>query len=259
MKHYYCLFLSLAILLLGCQNKEVDTQENKQPADSVSYFLEKAKATDSIPQKIFFLNEGLQKVQQKSDTLLPLLLDHKIYYHNRLKEYDSALFFADSLERVANFQKDTNWIALSFYRKAVINRYLENQEGVFKNAFESRKRYLQIGDSIKAARRTLEMAIAQSRMQDYTGSQESATEALRYLNKEKDAQYLSSAYNIIAIAYRNQGFYKDALKEYQNALHHATNLEDSLTYQNNIALVYEDQEEYEKADSIFVKILSKVS
>ncbi|WP_286760471.1 tetratricopeptide repeat-containing sensor histidine kinase [Salegentibacter sp. UBA1130] len=259
MKHYYCLFLSLAILLLGCQNKEVDTQENKHPADSVSYFLEKAQATDSIPRKIFLLNEGLQKVQQKSDTLLPLLLDYKIYYHNRLKEYDSALFFADSLERVANFQKDTNWIALSFYRKAVVNRYLENQEGVFKNAFESRKRYFQIGDSIKAARRTLEIAVAQGRMQDYTGSQESATEALRYLNKEKDAQYLSSAYNIIAIAYRNQGFYKDALKEYQNALHYATNLEDSLTYQNNIALVYEDQEDYEKAEFIFEKILSKVS
>lgn len=64
------------------------------------------------------------------------------------------------------------------------------------------------------------MAIAQSRMQDYTGSQESATEALRFL-KEKDSQYLSSANNIIAITYRNQGFYNDAILEYQNALRYS--------------------------------------
>ncbi|PKD19736.1 hypothetical protein APR41_15475 [Salegentibacter salinarum] len=259
MKHYYCLFFSLGILLWGCQKKEVNTEEDKKSIDSVSYYYEKAKANDSIPHKISFLNKGLEKIQQESDTLLPILLDYKIYYHNRLKEYDSSLVFADSLKRVANFQKDTNWIALSFYRKAVINRYLDNQETVFKNAFESRKRYLQLRDSTKAARRSLEMAIAQSRMQDYTGSQESATEALRYLNEEKDTQYLCSAYNIIAIAYRNQGFYKDAIKEYQNALHYAQDLEDSLTYHNNIGLVYQAQKNYKKADSVFKEILSKVS
>lgn len=77
------------------------------------------------------------------------------------------------------------------------------------------------------------MATAQSRRQDYTGSQESATEALRYLNEEKDLQYLSSAYNIIAIAYRNQGFYNDAILEYKNAMSFADNSEDSLSYQNN--------------------------
>ncbi len=83
-------------------------------------------------------------------------------------------------------------------------------------------------------------------MNDFTGSQESATEALRYLHFEKDKEYVSSAYNVIAIAYRNQGFYNDAIKEYQNALRSAENLEDSLIYQNNIALVYSDQKEYEK-------------
>ncbi|MBZ9730068.1 tetratricopeptide repeat protein [Salegentibacter sp. JZCK2] len=259
MKHFYCVCFSLTFLLLACQKKEIKPNDDIQPTDLVSFFYEKAKQTDSIPQRISFYNKGLRQVQQSSDTLLPFLLDHKIYYHNRLREYDSALFFADSLQRVANFQKDTGRIALSFYRKAVIHRYLDNQEAVFKNAFESRKRYLQLGDSTKAARRSLEMAVAQSRMQDYTGSQESATEALRYLNKEKDGQYLSSAYNIIAIAYRIQGFYMDAIKEYQNALRNASDLEDSLTYQNNIGLVNQDQKEYEKAISIFEDIYSKVS
>jgi len=257
MKHFSCACFGLVFLLLACQKKEFKTDENIQPTDSVSFFYEKAKQTDSIPKRIRFYNKGLRQVQQSSDTLLPLLLDHKIYYHNRLKEYDSALFFADSLQRVATYQEDTTWLALSFYRKAVINRYLDNQEEVFENAFESRKRYLQLGDSIKTARRSLEMAVAQSRMQDYTGSQESATEALRYLNEEEDGQYLSSAYNIIAITYRNQNFYEDAIAEYQNALSYAEDFEDSLTFQNNIGLVYQDQKKYEKAISVFQKVYLK--
>ncbi|WP_232805964.1 tetratricopeptide repeat-containing sensor histidine kinase [Salegentibacter maritimus] len=227
--------------------------------DSAYYFFERAINEEKISAKIQNLNQSLSKLHNKKDSLYPLLLDYKIYYHNRLEDFDSALFFADSLERLATFRKDTNWIALAFYRKAVIHRYLDNQEAVFKNAFESRKHYLQIGDSTKAARRSLEMAIAQSRMQDYIGSQESATEALRYLNEVKDPQYLSSAHNIIAITYNNQGFYDDAIKEYKEALRYAQNLEDSLIYQNNIGLVYQDQKKYKKAISVFDKLYRSVS
>jgi hypothetical protein len=88
---------------LACQKKELKTDKNTKRTDSVSYFYEKAKKTDSLPQKISFYNKGLQYIQQTSDTLLPLLLDHKIYYHNRLKEYDSSLFFADSLKQLATY------------------------------------------------------------------------------------------------------------------------------------------------------------
>ncbi|MGY5851466.1 tetratricopeptide repeat protein [Salegentibacter sp. F14] len=240
-------------------NVKKEDSQAKSEKDSSYYFYKQAVNEDVTKVKIQYLNQSLSKLLNKKDSLYPLLLDNKIYYHNQLKEYDSALIFADSLQQVATLQKDTNRLALAFYRKGVINRYLDNQEEVFNNAFEARKRYLQLGDSTKAARRSLEMAIAQSRMQDYTGSQESATKALRYLNKEKDGQYLSSAHNIIAIAYRNQDFYKDAIKEYQSALRYAQSLKDSLSYQNNIGLVYQDQKEYKKAISVFKEIQSKVS
>ena len=256
---YPIIYLLIFFFASACINnvQEEDLGEGREK-DSAYYFYKQAINEKKINNKIQNLNQSLSRLRNKKDTLHPLLLDYKIYYHNRLEEYDSALFFADSLKRLATFKQDTNWIALAFYRKAVINRYLDNQELVFKNAFEARKRYLQLGDSSKAARRNLEMAIAQSRMQDYTGSQESATEALRYLNKEKDRQYLSSAHNIIAIAYRNQDFYKDAIKEYQSALRYAQSLKDSLSYQNNIGLVYQDQKEYKKAISVFQKIYLNV-
>ncbi|MBI6121401.1 tetratricopeptide repeat protein [Salegentibacter sp. F60176] len=253
----FCLLI--LVLSSACRNKMQDKLDMGIENDSAYYFFERAINEEKISAKIQNLNQSLSKLHNKKDSLYPLLLDYKIYYHNRLEDFDSALFFADSLERLATFRKDTNWIALAFYRKAVIHRYLDNQEAVFKNAFESRKHYLQIGDSTKAARRSLEMAIAQSRMQDYIGSQESATEALRYLNEVKDPQYLSSAHNIIAITYNNQGFYDDAIKEYKEALRYAQNLEDSLIYQNNIGLVYQDQKKYKKAISVFDKLYRSVS
>ena len=248
------------LLLSSCTNEKRSSESNKQiRTDSSFTYFEKGRNSKEIRDKIANFNKALQSIADKNDTLYPLLLDYKVYYHQRLMEYDSALIFADSLERLATFKKDTERLALALYRKAVINRDLDDQEKVFLYAFEARKRYLQLGDSTKAARRSLEMAIAQSRMQDYTGSQESATEALRHLNKEKDLQYLSSAHNIIAIAYRNRGFYKDALKEYKNALRYASNLQDSLSYQNNIGLVYRDLKNYEEAISIFEESYSKVS
>ncbi|MBZ9629420.1 tetratricopeptide repeat protein [Salegentibacter sp. LM13S] len=248
------------LFLCSCTNEKKSSEPYDQArTDSSFTYFEKGKNSKEIREKICNFNKAFQSIADKNDTLYPLLLDYKIYYHKRLKEYDSALIFADSLERLATFKNETEWLALALYRKAVINRYLDDQEKVFLYAFEARKRYLQLGDSTKAARRSLEMAIAQSRMQDYTGSQESATEALRHLNKHKDLQYLSSAHNIIAIAYRNQGFYKDALKEYKNALRYASNLDDSLTYKNNIGLVYRDLKNYEEAVSIFDETYSKVS
>ncbi|OEY72838.1 histidine kinase [Salegentibacter salarius] len=256
--HTYSILFFL--LLSSCTNEKMSSESSEQIRTDFSFtYFEKGKNSKEIREKISNFNKALQSIADKNDTLYPLLLDYKIYYHKRLKQYDSALIFADSLERLATFKNETEWLALALYRKAVVNRYLDDQEKVFLYAFEARKRYLQLGDSTKAARRSLEMAIAQSRMQDYTGSQESATEALRHLNKEKDLQYLSSAHNIIAIAYRNQGFYKDALKEYKNALRYASNLDDSLTYKNNIGLVYRDLKNYEEAVSIFDETYSKVS
>ncbi|MFO8147972.1 MAG: tetratricopeptide repeat protein, partial [Gillisia sp.] len=249
------------VLSSACVNQIQDDEAktNNKEVDSANHFFQIAKNEDDIRVKIQNLNQALSKLQNKKDTLQLLLLDYKIYYHDQLKEYDSALFFADSLHRLAYNQNDTKWIALAFYRKAVINRELENQEAVFNYSFQARRHYLQIGDSTKAARRGLEMAIAQSEMQDYIGSQESATEALQHLREGKDNSYLSSAHNIIAITYGNQGFYKDAKREYENALRYSTKLEDSLIYQNNIGLVYQYQKEYEKAISIFVELNSKVS
>ncbi|SHG68524.1 hypothetical protein SAMN05444483_12213 [Salegentibacter echinorum] len=252
------IFGVLSFLLLSfCSNENISFEPTTRKDSSFTYF-EKGRNSKEIRDKIANFNKALQSVTQKNDTLIPIILDYKIYYHNRLKKYDSSLYFSDSLINTATAQNDSNYMATGYYRKSVVFDYLNRDKKVFENAFKARQLYLKIGDTAKAGRRTTEMAIAQSQLTDHSGAQQTATEALRYLAAE-DSTFVSSAYNTIATAYRNQGFYMDAITEWRNALTYAISTRDSLSNLNNIALALQDQEKYDEAIKIFKNIIERSS
>ena len=247
--HSICILCFLA--LSSCINKKSPSNTVDQTRkDSSFIYFEKGKNSEAIPEKISNFNKALQVIKNEKDTLIPDILDYKIYYHVTLKEYDSTLYFSDSLINVAKAQKDSGYIAKGFYRKSTTFRALNQNEKQFENAYAAREIYLKIGDTANAGRRTVEMAIAQSQMTDYTGAQQTATEALEYL-EEDDSEYLSSIYNTIATSYRSQGLYNDATNEWRNALRYASTTRDSLSNLNNIALTLQDQKEYDKAHKDF--------
>ncbi|MGY5846152.1 tetratricopeptide repeat-containing sensor histidine kinase [Salegentibacter sp. HM20] len=249
--------LLVSAIFSACSEKPENTSETTE--DSAFSYFEKAREASAISEKLGWLDKALKNTGPDSDTLLSQLLDYKIYYHNQLKNYDSAAFYIDSLQQSSTRRKDTVGIAKAYYRRAVLNRLQNNPEENFRNSFESRKYYLAIGDSTAFARRSLEMAVAQSRMNDYSGSQETATEALKYLNQALDSSYLSSAHNVIAIAYRQQGFEADAVREYENALKFSTKPSDSLSYLNNIAMAHSQAGKYEAARQNMLEVLKKVN
>ena len=250
--------LLLLIPLFSCNSKKEESPqfEGKTPQKALTYF-EEAKEVKDSREKLVLLNHALDEIDSKNDTLLPLLLDFKIYYHNSLKEYDSSLYFADSLVKTAIHQKDTADIANAYYRKARIHHYLQNLEKVYNFSSESRKFSLAINDSVAAGKRSLEMALAQNRSGDYTGGQETATQALRFLEKSEDSMYKSSVYNAIGLAYREQQLNEDAASEFKNALRFSTSKKDSLSMLNNLALVLRDKKEYEEAFEIWKKLISE--
>jgi len=248
----------LLLLFYACKNDEpVSSQEEEVIVGSALSFFEKAHEVEGAREKIEQINKGLLVVRNKRDTLLPHLLDYKVKNHNRLKEYDSSLYFADSLINIAQFQKDTASLAKGFYRKSRINEYLKNQEEVYIYNFEASRLFLAIKDSSQAGRRTLEMAIAQNRLGDFTGSQETATEALKLLDVKTDSVYLCSAYNEIALVYHKQKLYEDAVSEYKNALRFSSSTKDSLSILNNLALVFKDKKNYPDAILIWKDVLEK--
>ncbi len=251
-------YLLLLIPLFSCNSKKEKPafHQGFSSPKALEYF-EKSKEIKDPREKLSVLNLALAEIEDKKDTLLPLLLDFKIYYHNALKEYDSSLYFADSLVQTAIFQKDTADLANAYYRKARIHHYKQNLEEVYNFSFESRKYYLAINDSIAAGKRSLEMALAQNRSGDFTGGQETATQALKYLEKSDDSMYRSSVYNAIGLAYRDQQLNEDAAVEFKNALRFSTSKKDSLSMLNNLALVLRDKKEYEEAFGIWNKLIAE--
>jgi hypothetical protein len=258
-KFSLAIFSIFFLVLTGCEKDKVSGPHPDaviQPGTG-EYYFQLAQEVTSPREKISALNKGLLVIKNRRDTLLPLLLDYKIKNHNKLKEYDSSLYFVDNLINISQFQKDTSSLAKGFYRKSRINEYLKNQEEVYGYNFEARRLFLAIKDSSQAGRRTLEMAIAQNRLGDFTGSQETATEALKLLDKKIDSVYLSSAYNEIAMVYRMQKFYGDAASEYKNALRFSSSTADSLSILNNLAVVFKDKKNYPDAILIWEDIIEK--
>jgi len=259
LKYSLAILSVLFLVLTGCEKDKVSGPNPDAVIlpGTVEYYFKQAKSVPEAKEKLDFLNKALAAVSNEKDTVLPHLLDFKIYYHDQIKEYDSALYFTDKLIEVAQFQKDTHYEAMAYYRKAFIYKDLKIEEKNFENHFKAVQFFLKINDSSMAGASLSDMAISQSQMTDYTGAQESATEALKYLNKNKDFAGISSAYNSIAIAYRQQGFYEDALTEYQNAIRYSTNLEDSLGHLNNMALVLGDQKKFKEAISLLERVVLK--
>lgn len=254
------LFIILCFFAACTGHKEQKNviDKSKEPG-SPEFYFDKAKEAKTAREKISFLNQALLVTESKKDSMLPYLFNFKIYYHNRLKEYDSSLHFAEKLIEIAQIQKDTFYLGEAFYRKSKIHSYLQNPKERFKYAFESRRHYLAVGDSSKAGRRTYEMALAQRRSGDVTGSQKSATEALRYLDLQTDSTYISSSYNIIGTAYKKQGLYDQAISEYQNSMGFSPTRQFLLPDLNNIALIYIDTENYDSAIAILEQIILEIN
>lgn len=199
---------------------------------------------------------GLTSSRIDNDTVHLKLMDGVIYSFNQLRYYDSSLVYSSKMIDQSRIYENIHFEATGFYRKAIIHRSLNDYKEYFRNAFISRELHLADGDSARAGRRTIEMADAQSRLTDYTGAQQTAAEALKLLDPI-DSTYFSTAYNIIATAYRNQGFQSDAIREWRNALAFAANIKDSLSNLNNIALSLQDQKNYDEAIAVFKSILRR--
>lgn len=194
----------------------------------------------STREKLHFLNRSLIHSLRHKDSMLLKGLSQKVYLCNILKQYDSSLYYAEKLIRYAEESKDTLYLAKGYYRKARVLSYIHNPRESFKSAIASQKYYQALGDSVQVGMRLVEMAISQERLGDYSGSQESASEGISYLDRNQHQAYFAIAHNCIAISYRKQKLYENAIWEYHNGLTYVTSGRDSISFINNMAIVQRD-------------------
>ena len=94
--------------------------------------------------------------------------------------------------------------------------------------------FLEHNDSLNIANCLINMAIIQKDEGDYFGAQETALEAIDYLNENelRHYSYLGSNYNNLGVATLNLDDYENALKFFNLALKFSEDSLSEIIYQN---------------------------
>ncbi|MGB7786585.1 MAG: ATP-binding protein [Salinimicrobium sp.] len=255
-KHYLSTaLLFFTVLLWSCKN-DVEGKETAtvQPGTSLFYY-NSGLDTSNFEEKLRLYNKGLELEKEKIDTVLPSLIEGKVYALRSLGKIEEGKSWSDSLLKASEVLKDTYYLAKGNYW---LFRYYNESNQVqpaFKHLFRSKQLFLEIEDSASAGWRSMDMAYLKYDTGDLTGAQESSTEALKLLDKEEYPYLISGVINIIGLSYMDRGFYDEAIKEYQNALSYSVNKRDSLVFLHNWALALNEQKKYDESLEIFEKLL----
>ena len=109
--------------------------------------------------------------------------------------------------------------------------------------------YSNLNDSLGIGQTLTFLAILESDLGDYTSSDITGIEALKFLPKDK-TDHLTSVYNCLAISARKQEDFKEALYWYDKAIAISTNKSNTIKYLQNKANAYRDLNAYESAINI---------
>lgn len=254
-KYFFLLPFSLYISLSFSQSKETD---------SASFYLKKADNVyrdNKLPllkKAIFFANKS------NNDSLIKktnIQLGVQSFYN---KSLENLKFANENINKLYLRNKDSSLLAKSLHFKALEQKIRLNPDSAFFYYHQSKNISKQLNDSLAIGRRLLSISNLQREVKDYLGSEISSIEALKYLEPLKSYKYLESIYNNLGLVSQDLNNPIDAFLNYQKALNTnkktKTTERKSATYLyiiNNIGLLYQNQNEHQKAIEYFKKGLSK--
>jgi len=220
--------LILLLLCMGCQDRNSAMQDAITPSQHITTLLEKAEETkDSL--RLGYLQEAQQLAQTYQwDSLWFLIGDKRT---NSLYRYGNyAQFKSEStkfLKKALQINDSLN-IALGQYKLGSYHLKTFVYDSAYYYFNEAQEGYKQLGDSLRVASNLLNMAIIQSRISDYYGSEQTSLEALNYISPKRGKRYLLSLYNNLGIVSRELRQHKDALYWYGQSKSLMTKIKDIL-------------------------------
>ena len=130
----------------------------------------------------------------------------------------------------------------------------KNNDAAYRQFLKLRNDYLALNDYSGAGYATYLMADIQWNFGDYIGSEKTAVEALRYLKKTGKDDNLTSVYTLLGTTSRKAFDYESALENYKNAIRHTTDSVEINTVRNNIASIYTDKKQYNRALELLLNV-----
>ncbi|WP_353511549.1 ATP-binding protein [Flavobacterium panacagri] len=147
--------------------------------------------------------------------------------------------------------------AISLREKADENFQKQNLNTAFYEFNKSKAIFESLKDSANIGYILIQMASIQQINGDYYGSKETVTEALPYV--EKNRNYKASINNLLGIADKELSLYDDAIFFYKEALKDYTDTIQKQAPVQNIAAVYIQQKKYDQAIPLLESLLESIS
>ena len=245
----------------ACTKKSKENQITTSSEDSLSTYLTKANDFNSTTQK---RHEYIQKafniiINQESDSLQRANLFRVANRYYNLNEWKKYQEVAQIVLEKSESSNDTISKAKAY---SYLGDYYGSQgvsDSSFMYYFKAEKIYLQRNDNYNLARTRLNKALLQYNESDLLGSEISVFKALRVLKGEKADDILYELYNLLGLIYNELEDYNKAIEFHNKALATINDATTPVEFQfrstslNNIGLVYQNSNQYQRAIPYFLK------
>lgn len=249
------LVFGLVFLFLSCKSENKNNKDNATYTNDSIQFYYYASLDNKLPiaQKKQAINKSFLLAKANArDTLLSKILYQKGLLHISLKEYDSLLFYSNHFIKTP---KQFNLGKQYFLKAYYFDEIALIPDSAFVNYNHSKNQFQLIKNKSWIGKALLHMGLIQQNQSDFFGSKETITEALQYLNKEKDTNYIVSSFNGLATNHRKLLNHEDAIKYYKKALAFSVNKADRIVINNNLSATYIDNKNYSEALNLLTEIV----
>ncbi|WP_276168195.1 tetratricopeptide repeat-containing sensor histidine kinase [Zobellia alginiliquefaciens] len=253
MKKFLFLVSFCFIICCSSGNERADVR-SVEALDSILFYFNVSKDISlTTKERQEAINRSYDKlIDTVEDSLYAYVLDEKSLLHFTAQQYDSLILFSDLLLSHNSKIDNANLIADHYYLRGYY--FAEIERDYFKaveNYSHSKEYFAKVNDSSQIGESLMNIGVIQKNNNDFFGSKETLTDALRYLKKPDKR---ANCYNTLATNHRKLLNFSDAVNYYQKAIGITDSDKSRLIYKNNLAASYVDNSELGKA----IELLSKI-
>lgn len=229
--------------------------------NSISVLIE--SSTDDSLDKII-RHKNLNKAYELTQNISTDSLINHFYHKIATKAFiinDSALFRKANNKSIywAKRLHDSTKLAYDYWDLGDFYDLKGQKDSAYYAYGEAKKIYEAKGNRFHQGRMLLNMAIIQSDIKDYTGSEVTSIEAIKLLEPLEKYFQLYSVYNNLGIVLNELEDYSAALRYHQKALDYQKKISGGHTYKensfNNIGIVYKNLGEHKTAITYYNRAL----
>lgn len=246
------------VLFLNCTTREKNSTY-KSTMLTVEGLIQKSYKTKFDPaDRLAYLDTAqtlLRTANANTDSLEIAIIYSKGLIHLSRSQIDS-FYLANTLLAKKAEQNDNLFFLgraqfnLGYYFDELTNK----PDSAFTYYRQSKNSHLRNGNIKEMNNAIINIAVLQGIQNDFFGAKETLTEAIK---NSVENQSLTSIYNELATNNRKLQNFTEALKYYRLAIKNAGSIKQSIKYKNNLAALFTEMKDFEKAFIIFEELLQE--